>query len=54
MLTKAEEKNIDHFLKVLSSKTTQRFICEDLEAIPLAENCVDMVLSNLSLHHHFL
>ena len=49
MLRKAEEKNRDHFLKVLSSKTTQRFICADMEAIPLAENSVDMVWSNLSL-----
>jgi malonyl-CoA O-methyltransferase len=49
MLRKAEEKNRDHFLKVFSSKTTQRFICADMEAIPLAENSVDMVWSNLSL-----
>lgn len=49
MLKKAEEKNKDHFLKVFSSKTAQRFICADMEAIPLAENSIDMVWSNLSL-----
>jgi len=49
MLKKAEEKNKDHFLKAFSSKTAQQFICADMEAIPLLENSVDMVWSNLSL-----
>ena len=49
MLKKAEEKNRDHFLKAFSSRTTQQFICADMEAIPLEENSIDMVWSNLSL-----
>jgi malonyl-CoA O-methyltransferase len=49
MLKKAEEKNRDHFLKAFSSRTAQQFICADMEAIPLEENSVDMVWSNLSL-----
>jgi malonyl-CoA O-methyltransferase len=49
MLKKAEEKNKDHFLKTFSSKTSQQFICADMEAIPLLENSADMVWSNLSL-----
>ena len=49
MLKKAEEKNRDHFLKAFSRKTAQQFICADMEAIPLVENSIDMVWSNLSL-----
>ncbi|MFM8490650.1 MAG: methyltransferase domain-containing protein, partial [Candidatus Methylopumilus sp.] len=49
MLKKAKEKNRDHFLKAFSSRTTQQFICADMEAIPLEENSIDMVWSNLSL-----
>ncbi|MFM7481783.1 MAG: malonyl-ACP O-methyltransferase BioC [Candidatus Methylopumilus sp.] len=49
MLKKAEEKNKDYFLKAFTSKTAQQFICADMEAIPLLENSVDMVWSNLSL-----
>jgi len=49
MLKKAEEKNRDHFLKAFSSRTAQQFICADMEAIPLEENSIDMVWSNLSL-----
>ena len=49
MLKKAEEKNRDHFLKTFSKKTAQQFICADMEAIPLVENSIDMVWSNLSL-----
>ena len=49
MIKKAEVKNKDHYFKVFSSRTTQQFICADMEAIPLIENSVDMVWSNLSL-----
>ncbi len=49
MLKKAEQKNKDHFLKSFSNKTSQQFICADMEAIPLSEGSVDMIWSNLSL-----
>ena len=49
MLKKAEQKNKDHFLKSFSNKTSQQFICADMEAIPLSEGSIDMIWSNLSL-----